>query len=729
MRFIPVIALLHAATMCAQLPVTKDTITVFENGRVLKMPWGNGLNYSNVSNCDLNGDGRKDLVLYDKLNQYSAGSFRCFLHSGTAGSASFRANTNLPYFFPKVVNWGVMADYNCDGKEDLFCSSGSGIKVYRNTSLNGVPSFALMSGQLLSDYNPGGNPYIVNIYASPVAVPGIADIDNDGDLDILSFSSQGVFIEYHRNMSKEKYGHCDSLVFEMHDYCWGKLSESNCQVNLNDCGPKHGKVRSALHAGSCLTCFDSDGDNDMDLLMGDISCSTMHYAHNAGTTTAPDFMDTTQLYPNFPAKGNTTTIRMNYFPCGYAVDGNGDGKKDLVVSPSNYGSDNFNSLWYYENVSATSTVNFQFIKNNFLQDEMIETGLNAFPLLLDYNADGRKDLLIGNYGYYNNGTLSARLTLYQNTGTAAQPVFSLVTRDYAGLSAKNLPYAIPALGDPDSDGDTDILIGTFSGQIHWLENTGGSGNACNFSVFKNNPFNITTLSSVAAPFMFDLDSDGLQDIITGTKNGRLAWYRNIGTASVPAFTVMTNTLGGVDVKGNINLYSIDGYAVPFFFKENNVTHLLVGSVSGDIFHYTVQSPGSDFTLLTKTANGINEGGQAAAWYEDINNDGKRDLFVGNAGGGLSFFTSNSPFVGIPEQNNFQPKIYPNPSSTHVTVAFPGHGEFTVDLIDITGNLLLQVEVAGQSAELGAEALQEGLYFCRVTSRDGSTSLQKLIIVR
>ncbi len=61
------------------------------------------------------------------------------------------------------------------------------------------------------------------------------------------------------------------------------------------------------HAGSCLTCLDSDSDGDQDLIMGDISCNFLQFARNGGTSAQAYFNDTTALYPNYPAKSNTTT--------------------------------------------------------------------------------------------------------------------------------------------------------------------------------------------------------------------------------------------------------------------------------------------------------------------------------------------------------------------------------------------------------------------------------------
>lgn len=727
------IVLLYTFTLPAQnLALARDTITVIENGRVLKMPWGNGINYSNVSNLDLNYDGIKDLVLYDRLNHINTGRFRCFIKTGASGAASYSYSPELSYYFPAVYNWATFYDYNCDGREDLFCSTNSGIRVYRNQgSVSNPVNFVLVKNILLSDYNPGGTPFYSNIYASPVGVPGVADLDNDGDLDILSFSSQGVYLEHHQNMSKEWYGHCDSLIFEYRDYCWGKFSESSCSIALNQCsskmplGPVLAEDGKTYHAGSCITCLDGDGDGDKDLILGDISCDRIQYAMNGGSTATALITDTTILYPNFPAKNNTLQVKMNSFPCAYVVDVDGDNVKDLIASPSAFGSENYRSLWYYRNVSATSTVNFQFVKKNFLQEDMIETGQNAFPVLFDENADGLQDLLLGTYGYYTGNTLRSRLTLYRNTGSLSQPVFSLVTNDYDSLSKENLFHIMPTVGDVDGDGDQDLLMGNSSGQIHWLENTAGAGNPCNFSVFKNNPFSLTTISAEAAPQLFDLDNDGKQDLLIGMKNGRMAYYRNVGPAGMPSFSLVTNTLGNVDVKGNVNLFGIDGYAVPYFYKEGSTVKLLVGSVTGQIFYYEVPAnPLQNFTLLNASVNNFNEGAQSAPFYLDVNNDNKRDLFLGNAGGGLSFFSSASPNVGWQDLNSDQLAneliLFPNPVRNVLNLSLRGTtiGKMELCLQDVSGRMLVQEKLASPETRLDMSLYQAGIYFLRLTVYNG-----------
>ncbi len=253
---------------------------------------------------------KKDLVAFDRLlNIYGVGRFRCFINVGNPGQMKYKESWYHSYLFPQVSNWAVLKDYNCDGKEDLFCSVSSGIKVYKNISTSTSFGFELVKSLFFQIIiRPGNLPLPIYMQAQLVW-PGIVDIDGDGDLDVLTFSPQGIFIQYHKNMSIENGFNCDSLIYEYADNCWGRISESNCEVDFNVCETFGSKTKGDLnpepktyHAGSCLTCLDSDGDNDLDLIMGDIMCNTLEYVHNTGSPLTASFTDTTKLYPNYPNK-------------------------------------------------------------------------------------------------------------------------------------------------------------------------------------------------------------------------------------------------------------------------------------------------------------------------------------------------------------------------------------------------------------------------------------------
>jgi hypothetical protein len=218
----------------AQNNVYRDTIPVFESGNKLLMPWAGGINFSSFTQIDLNADGKKDIVAFDKICG-SGGKLRAFLNVGNTGEAKYLHAFNYQSQLPEVTDWALFFDYNNDGKADIFTYTTGGIKVFRNTSVGQNLSFTLAKPLLMTDYNPFGTPSVSNLYSNSVGMPGIADIDGDGDLDILSFSVFGVRIEYHKNMSQELYGTSDSLVYDMVDDCWGDIKESNCQVDLNQC--------------------------------------------------------------------------------------------------------------------------------------------------------------------------------------------------------------------------------------------------------------------------------------------------------------------------------------------------------------------------------------------------------------------------------------------------------------------------------------------------------------
>ncbi len=76
----------------------------------------------------------------------------------------------------------LLADYNCDGKKDIFTNTTFGLKVYKNTT-DGQLTFELQEDPLLTEI--GGS--MVNLQVGSSDLPALSDIDGDGDLDILGF--------------------------------------------------------------------------------------------------------------------------------------------------------------------------------------------------------------------------------------------------------------------------------------------------------------------------------------------------------------------------------------------------------------------------------------------------------------------------------------------------------------------------------------------------------------
>ncbi len=708
-----------------------DTVRVEVGSVQLKNPWAGGINFSEWSAIDIDMDGYKDLVVFDKSGE----KLRVFLNDKIAGIASY---THAPQYqdqFPYIDEWCIFYDYNCDNKPDLFTyATGLGaMRLYKNTSTPGHLQFNLVSTQIKSDYNPGGSPQLYNLYCNAVAIPGLADVDKDGDMDVLSFSYTGITVQYHKNQSMELYNNCDSLVFDMVDECWGDFDENACITHLNSgvigCAPFHKYLQAAQqetrvmgggtrHAGSCIMCYDADGDKDIDIVMGDISCDSLNYYHNGGST---HYAHIDLTYKTFPSQ---YVASFKSFPCSYFLDLDNDGKRDLIAAPNITASENYQSVWQYKNVNTDSSPVFQFVKKNFFQEEMIELGEGAYPAAFDYEGDGDLDMLVGNFGYYSPGSpgnYSSRLALFLNTGTPQQPKFTLATNDFQNFSTVNIINKSPALADFDNDGDMDLFIGSFDGRLSYYENTAGLSAPAAFVLKSNYTMNGTFLYNIdigntAAPFAVDVDRDGVKDLLVGGKDGYIGYYRNTGTPQNPVLTLINNHWGGVKTTETT---SYTGNAIPFLYDQSGTYKLFVGSERGYIYLYgDIESHlnSGNFALLDSIYLDLVEGQHVAPCFADFNKDGKTDMVLGNYSGGLAYFKGQG---SLGQEENLETisglSLYPNPAQQSAHLKFNDYNiqQKEINLYDLSGRLLKNIQTSSNTYELELNELQTGMYLVQV----------------
>ncbi|MFL5762305.1 MAG: FG-GAP-like repeat-containing protein [Bacteroidia bacterium] len=599
-----------------------------------------------------------------------------------------------------------------------------------------------------------------NLYVSSADIPALSDIDNDGDVDVVTFSIMGTFLEYHKNLSMEYYGTPDSLRFQEANRCWGYAAENalsndytlhdTCPSNVSvpEFVPDGTELRDAeRHSGSCELCIDLNNDNVKEFIVGDISFANLTMLTNGGTPTDGSFIAKDIAFPSHSA--STTALDLDIFPCAFYLDCDYDGTDDLIVSPSAAGvSENFNSVVWYKNTGTESLPDFEFQQSNFLQDNMIEVGEGAYPVFFDYNNDGLLDLFVGNYGYYTPGVYSHQIALFKNTGTATSPKFDLVTRDYDGfdgtatpLSSLGIGNMVPAFGDMDGDGDADMIIGGMDGKIHYFRNTAAPGATCHFVLsaanLQNSSGRVIDVGDYAVPLIADMDGGGTNDVVVGGRNGKLAYFRHTGATMVPALDSITYNFGGVNVclPGYFT-----GYSYPALFKQGGVTNLFVGEESGYIRRYNNIDGNLSgiFTWVDSTYMNIFQGTRTAPATADINGDGFLDLVVGNYEGGLSFY-SGTMSITTNDRNNilqFDFDVFPNPSSGNFTVRMSGgnNKKYHMQLYNVMGQMMMEEDFISDELKISSQDMNSGIYLCKISEvgADGkqlSAELTKRIVVQ
>ncbi|MFU8842534.1 MAG: T9SS type A sorting domain-containing protein [Bacteroidales bacterium] len=713
--------LLTAISIFGQIQLIPLTgVPVIHAGDTLKNPWAGGFNSPQFSAIDLNSNGIKDLVAFER-NFY--GVIKTFINEGIPGEVSYRFEPEFRWFFPRIQNWALLVDYDGDGKEDLFTSVPAGIAVYKSTGDDTGPKFSLITSLLQTQGLNGPT----NLYVPPPDIPAIADIDNDGDMDILTFDISGSTVEYHKNLSVENHGNPGQLEFELKNACWGYFSEGattntihlydTCDVNVED------PEKSGKHPGSTLLALDMNGNGVKDLLLGDLTYPNMTLLMNGGTTTAAIMVSTDTQFPS-----NSLPVDLTLFPAAYLVDVNNDGLDDLIIAPNNPNtSENHDHILYYRNTGTADVPEFTYQQKGFLQEGMIDVGEGAFAVFFDEDADGLMDIIVGNFGYFSGPSdYTSRLALLRNTGTAEKPAFDLVTSDYTALSVFGFKGIYPAFGDMDGDGDLDMLIGDEEGKLHYFRNDDGAGNPTQFTLAGPDYMGIDAGVS-ARPQIIDVNRDGLPDILVGERSGTIRYYENTGTPGNPNFSsVPSNELfGGIDVMPEC----CTGYSAPFMTEDSTGAYMLyVGSEQGMLYLYNNidGNLNGSFNLVDSVyICGLNVNVSGA----DITNNGRLEFVYGEYAGGIGLLQKGSPQgIGInnTRYTGLQFSIYPNPSGDFVNIIFPAGNpgdHFLLQVYNLFGQLLLSQSFPNSTGNetLNLSGLASGLYLLRIKSSTGTAT--------
>ena len=568
-----VISLFDIATSFAQQFERNYTIPVIENGNALPNAWAGGLNSCQVSRIDANLDGMKDIFVFDRIGA----RINIYLNmDDTPGTMNYKYTLEFNHAFPpNLKNWVLLRDMNCDGKEDICVNSGSGFKIYLNTSVASL-SFDQTVGVNITALYDFGDPFTSGIYCIAPDIPAFNDYDDDGDMDIWSWNEFSSSLYFYKNMAVEN-GTCDTPDFVCRNRCYGMFGESsesfsiftgvdfNCDFNVID--PRE-EQSGGMHTGGTTLAIDLDQNGLKDIVLGDVTANDLVAVMIGESANLVD--SAMVVYPDFPATfGGSIAANMTTFLGSFYEDINNDGVRDLIVSPNAIGdAADRRSLMLYINEGLNDLPDFQFVQDNFLQEGMIDLGVNAYPVLYDYDNDGLIDLFIANRKYFELGnSYTSKIGYYHNSGTTTAPAFTLEDPNWLDIPALQWQSVYPSFGDLDGDGDADLFIGDQDGLLHYFVNDAAIGQASHFTLVPNVVLESTGIAldvgQNATPQMIDLNGDDLNDLVIGELNGNINYYQNIGTASIYNFQLMEDSIGDVAAT---SILGIQGKSVPFFFK-------------------------------------------------------------------------------------------------------------------------------------------------------------------
>ncbi len=516
-----------------------------------------------------------------------------------------RDTDGTPYDHPFLGGLNVprpqFVDIDGDGDADLFVQERTDeIMFFENTGSPGAPELTWRTDRYRD--LPVGEWF------------RFADMDQDGDPDLLA-EERFSHIRYYRNT-----GSATQPRFEL---ATDTLRTASGAPIFSD-------------RQNIPNVTDIDGDDRLDLFIGRLDGTIMRYEEGAqaGGGAVPQFELVTERFEGIEIVGQIGTMHGANTLTFADIDNDGD--QDL------FWGDFFEpSLLLIENTGSRESPRLQSEPQPFPPGDPISTsGYNA-PTLADWGQDGPLDLFVGVLGgaYSANTTLADNFHFYErgDDGTFRHRTARFVASIDVGSES------IPAAGDLDGDGDTDLLLAnkidpdsTSTSLVYRFENQGSAGQP---------DFQQTGLLDLPegyhyAPALGDLNGDGRADLLLGTWKGNIAYYRGTDSGfeavdrqlvSLSSASNSTPTLGDVDGDGDLDL--------------------IVGEASGALHAFrntgTPQDP--QFVRESEALSDVDVGHRSAPHLADLDGDGRLDLVVGSRDQGLVLYrnTASSPFAFAP----------------------------------------------------------------------------------
>ncbi|KNC53008.1 uncharacterized protein AMSG_12243 [Thecamonas trahens ATCC 50062] len=446
------------------------------------------LGVQSVIAADIDGDSDLDLA------SASANDNKIAWYENINGAGSFGPQQVVSTAAGRAQSV-IAADMDGDGDLDLASASATDNKIAWYENIDGVGTF--------------GPQQVVSTTANSARSVVAADVDGDGDMDLVSASSSDNKIAWYENTD-----------------------------GVGSFGPQQ-VVSIAASGAQSVIAADMDGDGDLDLASASVSDNKIAWYENidgAGRFGPPKVVSTTASYAQ----------------CVVAADIDGDGDLDLA-SASYYD----NKIAWYENTDGAGT---------FGPPQVVSSAAKGASSVIAADMDRDSDLDLASalfsdreIAWYENTDGAGSFGSQQVVSTTASYARCVVAADVDGDGDLDLASAsvsdnkiawyenIDGVGsfgpqqvvstaahgvqsviatDVDGDGDLDLASASASdNKIAWYENIDGAGS------FGPQQVVSTTASYARCVVAADVDGDGDLDLASASSSdNKIAWYENIDGA-------------------------------------------------------------------------------------------------------------------------------------------------------------------------------------------------------
>lgn len=379
-------------------------------------------------------------------------------------------------------------------------------------------------------------------------------------------------------------------------------------------------------------------------------------------------------------------IHVSSFSVPMLEDWNGDGLTDLIVGEKSATSEGKVRVYLNSGTNAAPVyAAFSYAQSGAADLAVSGDGcLGVFPRVFDWNQDGLKDLVLGLADGTVQVALNENTNTDPNFA-APEPVQVGQPGNKTDIDVG--VRATLAIVDWNNDGRYDLVLGGLDGTVRVLLNEADSGSPDfrSETIVLDSGAGQGVPTGRASVDVADLNGDGRKDLVVGNTEGQLLFYANVGTDPAPQFAGYEVIEAGgtaVDLEGQPRSRLFVGDA-----NGDGIADMLVGAADGLVRQYIATSapvvangpgdnegePGETYAHTFRVASPW----QSPTHKYDVDNDGR--IMVLDVLALVNHIVNNGMYK-LPD-----PPVAPNPPPHYVDCNGDG-SVTTLDILQLVTDL-------------------------------------------